>query len=132
MGLLKTLFSGGLAFNRVAKTLKEILDNLSVYSMYGNIDYLYKAAWLVKYGVCDSIEKWHWSPFAKIFIPDYQVFGRITLNEAIIIVSGKIASAMKFLPKEQSDYVNEIIEGGNAYKEVEYLISIELKNKLMP
>lgn len=133
MGLLKALFSGaGSAFNRMAKSFKEILDNLAKYRMYGDTDYLYKAVWLLKYGVYDSIEKWHWSSFAKIFIPDHQELGRITLNEAILIVMGKITSSANSLSDEKRKIIENIMEGGDDYSANEYLISLELKNKLKP
>lgn len=132
MGIFKKLLGGGLAFNKVAKSIKYILDNISLYQMYGDIDYVYKAAWLFKYGVIDSIDKWHWSPFIKIIIPDYHSLGRITLTEVMHIVSGKIATILKTLADKEANFVQDIIDGGDAYDKVSHLVSTATKNELRP
>lgn len=125
-------FKKGLAFNRLAKSLKEILDNLRLYQLYNDIDYLYKAAWIYKFGLIDSLEKWEWSLFAKILIPDYQMLGRITLNEAIMIVASKIGKETTQLTAQQQRLVNDIMEGKQAYDDVSYLLSLDIKEKLRP
>lgn len=129
---LARMLKGGFAFNRLAKSLKEILDNLRLYELYNEIDYLYKAAWIYKYGVMDSIEKWNWSLFAKISIPDYQMLGRITLNEAHLIVISKIMKKQSQLTEQQRKYIDDIMEGRQAYYDASYLLSQDIKNKLQP
>lgn len=126
------MLKGGFAFNRLAKSLKEILDNLRLYQLYHDIDYVYKAAWIYKYGVMDSLEKWNWSLFAKISIPNYQMLGRITLNEAHLIVVSKIMKESSQLPEQQQAYIDDIMEGKQAYHDVNYLLSQEIKDKLQP
>lgn len=131
MGFFRIL-NGGFAFQRLAKSLKCILDNVHLYHSYHNIDYLYKAAWIYKFGVIDSLEKWNWSVFAKISIPDYQRLGRITLNEAIIIAASQIGASISELTEEEREYVNDIMAGEQAYHDVCHLLSLDDKDKLRP
>ncbi len=133
MGILKALFGGGgTAFNRLAKTFSAVYDYINSYNILSNTEYLYRAAWLLKYGVYDSIEKWHWSPGAKIFIPDHQELGRITVNEAIMIAMGKLSSAAQSLPEEIRNRIEKILTGEKEYSDTECLIPLHLKNKLKP
>ena len=133
MGLLKALLGGGgTAFNRLAKTFSAVYDHINSYNLFSNLDDLYRAAWLLKYGVYDSIEKWHWSPVAKLFIPNYQTLGRITINEAMMIAMGKLSSASQSLPEEIQDRIEKIITGEKDYYDSERLIPLDLKNKLKP
>lgn len=131
--IFKALFSGaGTAFNRVAKTIKEILENLTAYRLYRKVEYLHKAAWLLKYGVYDSIEKWNWRPTANIYIPDHKELSGYALGGVLMIVHEMIEKEICKISKEQADYIRDIIAGKSAYYEVEHLISLELKNKLRP
>lgn len=133
MGIIKALFGGGgTAFNRLAKALKEVYDNVNSYNLSHNIEYLYKAAWIMKYGVYNSIEKWNWNMSSKIFIPDYQVLGRIPLTQAMLIAIGKISKAKENLPSEENEYIEQILEGGKAYYDTIKFIPMDLKNKLNP
>ena len=133
MGLLKALFGGGgSGFNRMAKTFKYVYDSIKSYTMSNDVNYLYRAAWLIKYGVYNSLEKWNWSPFAKIYIPDYQSVGRITVNEAMMIAMGKISSASQMLTEEEQDTIEKILEGEKEYCDKERLIPLDIKNKLKP
>ena len=133
MGLLEAIFSGGgPAFKRLARAFKEILDNMDVYMRHGDMDYLYRAAWVFNYGVYGSLDKWHWRPMAKIYIPDYMSLGHIELQFAIAMVSGLISSAVKNLTLEEQQYIKDIIDGGQAYNEVSHLLSIEKKEKIRP
>ena len=133
MGLLKVIFSGGgAAFQRLARAFKEILDDMDVYMRLGDEEYLYRAAWVLNYGVYGSIEKWHWRPMAKIYIPDYMSLGHIELQFAIAMVTGLISSAVKSLTSEEQQYVSDIIAGRQAYDEVSHLLSIDKKEKIRP
>ena len=93
---------------------------------------MYRSAWLLKYGVYDSIEKWHWRSSANIYIPDYRELSGLALGGVLMIVNNMIIKEISKLPEEQANYVKNIMEGGDAYYEVEHLISLELKNKLRP
>ncbi|MCH5308363.1 MAG: hypothetical protein J1E58_00775 [Prevotella sp.] len=126
------VLKAGFAFNRLAKSLKEILDNLRLYQLNYDIDCLYKAAWIYKFGVADSLEKWNWSLYAKISIPDYQMLGRITLNEAIMIATSKIVKETNQLSERQQVYIDGIMEGNQAYNDVSHLLSLDIKDKLRP
>lgn len=127
------IFGKGFALNRLAKSVKSVLDYLSIYRRCDNIDYLYKAAWLCKYGVYDSIEKWKWHFVAtKIWVPDYQELGRLNIHEVMMIVTGKIMTDANNLPENQRAYIEDILEGGDAYSEVAYLVPVDDKNKFKP
>lgn len=133
MGLLKAIFSGaGPAFKRLSRAFKEILDDMDIYRRHGDMDYLYRAAWVLNYGVYGSFEKWHWSPMAKIYIPDYISLGHIEVQFAIAMVTGLISSAVDSLTPEEQQYVNDIIAGKQAYNEVSHLLSIDKKEKIRP
>lgn len=125
-------FSKGFALNRLAKTAKEVFEHISTYRISGDVDNLYKAAWLLQYGVYDSCEKYHWSPFTRIWIPNYHSLGRLTINEVIKIAVGKIMTESSNLPEYKQHIVEDILEKGEEYDKHEHLISQRLKDKLLP
>ena len=130
MGILDRLKSG-LAFNKMAKAYKEIFDDLSVYNLNHDIRYVYKAVWVFNHCVVGAIEKWNWSMFAGIMIPDYQMYGRISVQEANMIVLGKIAKICQNITANDKDIIDKVLDG-ELLPEVEMLISTSLKERLLP
>ncbi len=130
MGILDRLKSG-LAFNKMAKAYKEIFDDLSVYNLNHDIRYVYKAVWVFNHCVVGAIEKWNWSMFAGIMIPDYQMYGRISVQEANMIVLGKIAKICQNITANDKDIIDKVLDG-ELLPEVEMLISASLKERLLP
>lgn len=122
---------GGFAFNKMAKAYKEILDCLAVYRLYGKVDYAYRAAWIYRHCVLGAIEKWNWNLFAGIYIPDYREYGRITVQEANLIVIGQLGKIDQRLKVEQKEIVEKIMEG-EYIEEVESIIPASLREKLLP
>ncbi len=130
MGFFDKL-KGGFAFNKMAKAYKETLDCLNVYSFNRDVRYVYKAAWIFSNCIIAGIKKWHWNMFAGIMIPDYKMYGRITLQEINMIVSGKLGTISQCLSAEENAIIERIMDG-ESIKEVESLISISEKEKFMP
>lgn len=127
------LFSGaGLAYNRMAKSIKETLDNLTLYSYNKEIEYLQKSAWIFRYGVYDSIAKWHWNPSAKIYIPDHQELGMLSLNSVLDSISQDLLNEMKKLPESQHQFIDDILHAGSAYTEVGKIVPAKTKRRLRP
>lgn len=130
MGFFNRL-KAGFAFNKMAKAYKEVLDNLNVYNLYHDVRYVYKAAWLFNHCVIGAIEKWHWNIYAGIVIPDYQIYGRISVQEANMIVLGKIAKISQSLTSNDKETVDKVLDGEEFF-EVEMLVSESLKERLLP
>lgn len=130
MSILDRLKSG-LAFNKMAKAYKEIFDDLSVYNLNHDIRYVFKAAWVFNHCVVGAIEKWNWSMFAGIMIPDYQMYGRISVQEANMIVLGKIAKICQNITANDKDIIDKVLDG-ELFPEVEMLVSASLKERLLP
>lgn len=125
------ILKGGFAFNKMAKAYKEVFDSLNVYNFSHDVRYVYKAAWIFHNCILASIDKWHWNMFAGIIIPDYNQLGRITVQEANLIVLGKIGAIQSCFEEEEKLMIEKIIEG-EKNPEVESLISESLKDKLLP
>ena len=100
--------------------------------MFGDEKNLYKAAWILKYGVIDSAEKWNWKPFVPLYIPDYQYLGRITLQQALMRAMTQIGNATEQLSEGCKEDIDDILEGGETFNSVSSLVSDELKHKLRP
>jgi hypothetical protein len=131
MGFLKKLFTAGTALNRLAKACDETLNCLARYNLIGDKDDLYKAAWIFTYGVQMSLEKWHWNPFTtKIFIPNHPEFGRILLNQIVVILLGNIAKESANIGEEE--IINSIIDGDEGFRRYEYLVPLSLKSRIQP
>ena len=131
MGFFKTIFSAGPALNRLAKTCDECLRCIERYRLTNNFDEIIKAAWLYTYGIQNSLEKWNFNPIsAKIFIPNHQNLGRITIHQAVLIILGYISKEAKEWGREE--LITEIIEMDSAYFKYDYLCSMKLKNRLKP
>lgn len=60
------------------------------------------------------------------------MFGRITLNEVIMIATSKIMKEVNLLAEQQQIYIDDIMEGKQAYNDVSHLLSFETKEKLRP
>lgn len=126
MGFFKTIFSAGPALNRLAKTCDECLRCIERYRLTNNFDEIIKAAWLYTYGIQNSLEKWNFNPIsAKIFIPNHQNLGRITIHQAVLIILGYISKEAKEWGREE--LITEIIEMDSAYFKYDYLCSMKLK-----
>lgn len=126
MGFFKTIFSAGPALNRLAKTCDECLRCIERYRLTNNFDEIIKAAWLYTYGIQNSLEKWNFNPIsAKIFIPNHQNLGRITIYQAVLIILGYISKEAKEWGREE--LITEIIEMDSAYFKYDYLCSMKLK-----
>lgn len=131
MGFFKTIFSAGPALNRLAKTCDECLRCIERYRLTNNFDEIIKAAWLYTYGIQNSLEKWNFNPIsAKIFIPNHQNLGRITIYQAVLIILGYISKEAKEWGREE--LITEIIEMDSAYFKYDYLCSMKLKKRLKP
>lgn len=131
MGFFKTIFSAGPALNRLAKTCDECLRCIERYRLTNNFDEITKAAWLYTYGIQNSLEKWNFNPIsAKIFIPNHQNLGRITIYQAVLIILGYISKEAKEWGREE--LITEIIEMDSAYFKYDYLCSMKLKKRLKP
>lgn len=131
MGFFKTIFSAGPALNRLAKTCDECLRCIERYRLTNNFDEIIKAAWLYTYGIQNSLEKWNFNPIsAKIFIPNHQNLGRITIYQAVFIILGYISKEAKEWGREE--LITEIIEMDSAYFKYDYLCSMKLKKRLKP
>ena len=131
MGFFKTIFSAGPALNRLAKTCDECLRCIERYRLTNNFDEIIKAAWLYTYGIQNSLEKWNFNPIsAKIFIPNHQNLGRITIYQAVLIILGYISKEAKEWGREE--LITEIIEMDSADFKYDYLCSMKLKKRLKP
>ena len=130
MGFFNRL-KAGFAFNKMAKAYKEVLDNLNVYNLYRDVRYVYKAAWVFNHCIIGAIEKWNWNIYAGIMIPDYQMYGRISVQEANMIVLGKIAKISQSLTSNDKETIDKVLDG-EEFVEVEMLVSESLKERLLP
>jgi hypothetical protein len=131
MGFFGKLFSAGPAMNRLAKACDETLNCLRRFDFTGDKDELYKAAWIFTYGVQMSLEKWNWNPFTtKVFIPNHPEFGRIALNQVVILILGSIARESKIIGEEGT--IKSILDGDDGFNKYEYLVSQNMKSKIQP
>ena len=131
MGFFGKLFSAGPAMNRLAKACDETLNCLRRFDFNIIKDELYKAAWIFTYGVQMSLEKWNWNPFTtKVFIPNHPEFGRIALNQVVILILGSIARESKIIGEEGT--IKSILDGDDGFNKYEYLVSQNMKSKIQP
>lgn len=131
MGFFGKLFSAGPAMNRLAKACDETLNCLRRFDFSGDKDELYKAAWIFTYGVQMSLEKWNWNPFTtKVFIPNHPEFGRIALNQVVILILGSLARESKTIGEEGT--IKSILDGEDGFNKYEYLVSQNMKSKIQP
>ena len=131
MGFFGKLFSAGPAMNRLAKACDETLNCLRRFDFTGDKDELYKAAWIFTYGVQMSLEKWNWNPFTtKVFIPNHPEFGRIALNQVVILILGSIARESKIIGEEGT--IKSILDGDDGFNKYEYHVSQNMKSKIQP
>jgi hypothetical protein len=121
----------GREFNKVAKAMNGM--NVMIQELIPRIERSYDKsefkedilvlAFISKRGVLDRLEKYNWTMDAKIIVPTIDR-GRITLTYALMQTVGKVSMIAAEL--EMSEVVQEVMEGGNAYRELEKHLPLQI------
>lgn len=130
MGILSDIFRGGPALNRLAKACDESLNCLLRYDLTKEKDEIYRAAWIFTFGVQMSVDKWHWKPLTKIYIPNHPELGRLPLAQAGMLILRNVAERARKIGEEEE--IKSIINGENAFVEYAKLVSSAIKTKIHP
>ena len=128
------MFKGGRALNKLSYAVEEVL------LCYENYDTafcpyeedLYKAAFFIKCGIYNNIEKWHWRMNTLVYIHNHPELGRITIQKIMEITTGRLANLAVNLSISKREYISDILEGKDAYFEIRKTIPQSKINKILP
>ena len=125
----------GIEFNNLAKSMNGM--NVMIQDLIPRIERSYDKsefaeevlvlAYIAKKGVFDRLEKYNWTMDAKIIVPTIDR-GRITLTYALMQTVGKVSMIAAEL--EMSDIVQEVMDGGDAYYQLEKHLPDHVKNNI--
>lgn len=127
------MFKGGRALNKLSYAVEEVLLCYDSYVFFNrNVKDLYKAAFLIKCGIFNNIDKWHWGMNTLVYIHNYPELGRITIAQIMDITMGRLAHFTEHLSSSEREYLSDILEGKDAYFEIEKTISQSKVEKILP
>lgn len=132
MGILN-IFKGGKALNKLSYAVEEVLLCFDSYVFFNrNVKDLYRAAFFIKCGVFNNIEKWNWRIDTLVYIHDHPELGRISIPQIIDITMGRLAHFTEHLSSSEKEYISDILEEKDAYFEIKNTIAPSEINKIIP
>lgn len=126
------MFKGGRALNKLSYAVEEVLSCFDSCDFFTNEEALYKAAFFIKCGIYDNIEKWHWRMNTLVYIHNYPELGRITIQQIMEITTGRLAKLAVDLSISEREYISDILEGKDAYFEIKKTIPQSKIKKILP
>ena len=128
MGLFKFL-KPGIILSRVAEAHDAAFRCFDNFEMTSDLTALEVAAWYLKAGVQDLSIKYDLNPVQAIFIQIHGKVVKTSLAAAISRCDVKIIQLLAELGEEERAYIMDILDGGDAFNEVENEIPNDIRKK---
>ena len=128
MGIFNNLKKGVVLAN-IAEAHDAAFRCFDTYEKVLDITCLKTAAWFIKAGVMDLSAKYDFSVMQPITIQIMGVLTKSTLGNTMAHCARTLALYMSELNREEREYIQEIIDGGKAFREVEYEIPHDIRKK---
>lgn len=128
MGFLSKLAQGTKVLNRISNSVsnvKELLDNAE-YEENGIENYFF-AAWVCRVGIMDNIENLKLPVTTKISVNIKGHNTIMTLNEAYLMTVLKLYSKTADIGGEVGDAINDILDKGKLFYDIDGTIPAEKK-----
>ena len=128
MGLFNNLKRGVVLAN-IADAHDAAYRCFDTYDEIVDVNCLKTAAWFIKAGVIDLTDKYGFGMTQPIKI---QIMGRLVDSTVGFTVQSTIHTLLKYmseLDEDERDYIQDIMDGGKAFREVEYEIPNNIRKK---
>lgn len=128
MGIFSKLVQGTKILNRISNSvsnIKELLDNAEYEK--DSIDNYISAAWVCRVGIMDNIEKLKLPMTTKISVNIKGHNTIMTLTEALAMTVGKLYFIAANIGGEVEDAINDILDKGKLFYDIDGAIPAEKK-----
>lgn len=129
MGIFSKLVQGTKVLNRISNSVsnvKELLDNAEYEE--NNIDNYLSAAWVCRVGIMDNIENLKLPVTTKISVNIKGHNTIMTLTEAYAMTVGKLYFKAADIGGEVEDAINDILDKGKLFYEIDSHIPANKKS----
>ena len=127
MGLFSTIFGGAKELTRIANGVANITNLLDQYEIDDDLSFLYVAAWICRISVIDIVERNQYPMTYKLYVPIRGHQQRIMLTEAYMLTLTRIMSKASDRGTNIQTYVQDIIDKGDAFYEIDNQLPYEQK-----
>ncbi len=127
MGLFSTIFGGAKELTRIANGVANITNLLDQYEIDDDLSFLYVAAWICRISVIDIVERNQYPMTYKLYVPIRGHQQRIMLTEAYMLTLTRIMSKASDRGTNIQTYVQDIIDKGDAFYEIDHQLPYEQK-----
>ena len=128
MGLFSNL-KKGIVLANIADAHNAAFRCFDTYEHILDINCLKTAAWFIKAGVIDLSDKHGFRMEQPITVQKIGVLTKSTIGFVLARCMKTLSLYMSELDDNEKEYIQEIIDGGKAFREVEYEIPYEIRKK---
>lgn len=127
MGLFSSIFGGAKELTKIANGVANITNLLDQYEIDDDLSFLYVAAWICRISVIDIVERNQYPMTYKLYVPMHGHQQRIMLTEAYMLTLTRIMSKASERGTNIQRYVQDIIDKGDAFYEIDRQLPYEQK-----
>lgn len=127
MGILSTIFGGAKELTRIANGVANITNLLNQYEIDDDLTFLYMSAWICRITILDTVERNQFPMSYKLYVPIHGHQQRITITEAYMLTLTRIMSKAYERSGRVQQYIQDIIDKGSAFYEIDKQIPYEQK-----
>lgn len=130
MGLF-SIFSSAKALTKIASGVENVTRLLDRFESDNDFTLLCVSAWFCRVSIIEVIEKNKFPMSDKLFVLVAGHQTRMTLGEAFMLSIGRLSSKCMDLEQMQQSYITDILDGGDAFYEIDSQLPIEQKKRLL-
>lgn len=127
MGLFSSIFGGAKELTRIANGVANITNLLDQYEIDDDLSFLYVSAWICRVSVIDIVERNQYPMTYKLYAPIRGHQQHIMLTEAYMLTLTRIMSKAEERGNRVKQYVQDIIDKGDAFYEIDRQLPYEQK-----
>lgn len=127
MGIFSKIFGGAKELTRIANGVANITNLLDQYETDDDLTYLYISAWICRISILDIVEQNQFPMTYKLYAPIRGHQQHIMLTEAYMLTLTRIMSKAQERGSRVEHYVQDIIDKGDAFYEIDKQIPYEQK-----
>lgn len=127
MGLFSTIFGGAKELTRISNGVANITNLLDQYEIDDDLSFLYMSAWICRISVIEIVERDEYPMTYKLYVPIHGHQQCIMLTEVYMLTVTRIMSKALERGSRVEQYVQDIIDKGDAFYEIDKQIPYEQK-----
>lgn len=127
MGFFSNMFGQAKELSKLGNAVANVKNMLDQYEQDPDNSFLIVAAWICKVGVNDLIIKNNWAPNYQVYVPINGHQTKMLMNEVRMHTVVRLINKASNVSDAVKDYILEIIDGGNAFYEIDRQIPYDIR-----